>query len=123
MKKNSIFFIFFLQFFLGFLDTLHTFFCIFGPKITYFYVLGGQHVHLTPKKYPDISEHVQGRVNNPNVLVEVIDDGSEGNQKGKTKRQRCKKCPACQTPVCGICPECKDKIKFGGRGKLKKGCR
>ena len=62
-------------------------------------------------------------IHDPNVLVEVIDEGSEGNQKGKTKRQRCKKCPACQTPNCGICPECKDKIKFGGRGKLKKGCR
>ena len=30
-------------------------------------------------------------IHDPNVLVEVIDEGSEGNQKGKTKRQRCKK--------------------------------
>ena len=62
-------------------------------------------------------------IHDPNVLVEVIDEGSEGNQKGKTKRQRCKKCPACQTPNCGICPECKDLVQFGGSGKLKRACR
>ena len=36
-----------------FLDTRYTqkdFFCTAGPKITYFYILGGQHVYLTPKK-------------------------------------------------------------------------
>ena len=62
-------------------------------------------------------------IHDPNVVVEVIDEGSDGNLKGKTKRRRCKKCPACLTPNCGICPECKDKIIFGGKGKLKKGCR
>ena len=51
-KKIQNFFIFF-TFFSSFLDTLHTqkdFFCTFGPKISYFYILGGQHVHLTAPK-------------------------------------------------------------------------
>ena len=45
-KKISFFSIF-----SSFLDTLKRqkdFFCTFGPKITCFYILGWQHVHLTP---------------------------------------------------------------------------
>ena len=46
------FFKFFFDFFQFFGHPSHTkrFFCTFGPKITYSYILGGQHVHLTPKK-------------------------------------------------------------------------
>ena len=82
-KKIQNFFKIFFNFFQFFGHPSHTkrFFCTFGPKITYSYILGGQHVHLTPKKcfleahstkcpwnapprkYPDISEPVQGRVN------------------------------------------------------------
>ena len=81
-KKFQNFFKIFFNFFQFFGHPSHTkrFFCTFGPKITYSYILGGQHVHLTPKKcfleahstkcpwnapprkYPDISEPVQGRV-------------------------------------------------------------
>ena len=83
-KKFQNFFKIFFNFFQFFGHPSHTkrFFCTFGPKITYSYILGGQHVHLTPKKcfleahstkcpwnapprkYPDISEPVQGRVKN-----------------------------------------------------------
>ena len=51
-KKFQHFFQFFFHFFQLFWTpfTQKEFFCTFGPKITYFYVLGGQHVHLTPKK-------------------------------------------------------------------------
>ena len=82
-KKIQNFFKIFFNFFQFFGHPSHTkrFFCTFGPKITYSYILGGQHVHLTPKKcfleahstkcswnasprkYPDILEPVQGRVN------------------------------------------------------------
>ena len=82
-KKFQNFFKIFFHFFQFFGHPSHTkrFFCTFGPKITYSYILGGQHVHLTPqkcfieahstkcpgnappRKYPDISEPVQGRVN------------------------------------------------------------
>ena len=80
-KKFQNFFKIFFNFFQFFGHPSHTkrFFCTFGPKITYSYILGGQHVHLTskkcfleahstkcpwnaPRKYPDISEPVQGRV-------------------------------------------------------------
>ena len=57
-KKISKFFQIFFSIFVSFLDTLHTqnFFCTFGPKITYSYI-------LSPHKYPDILEPIQGRVN------------------------------------------------------------
>ena len=45
LKKNFNFFQFFWH-------PSHTkrFFCTFWPQIIYFYILGGQHVYLTPKK-------------------------------------------------------------------------
>lgn len=51
-KKFQNFFKIFFNFFQFFGHPSHTkrFFCTFGPKITYSYILGGQHVHLTPKK-------------------------------------------------------------------------
>ena len=51
-KKIQNFFKIFFNFFQFFGHPSHTkrFFCTFGPKITYSYILGGQHVHLTPKK-------------------------------------------------------------------------
>ena len=45
MKKKFQFFQFF-----GHPSHTKRFFCTFGPKITYSYILGGQYVHLTPKK-------------------------------------------------------------------------
>ena len=48
-KIFSNFFFIFFQFF-GHPSCTKRFFCTFGQKITYFYILGGQHVHLTPKK-------------------------------------------------------------------------
>ena len=51
-KKFQNFFKIFFNFFQFFGHPQQTkrFFCTFGPKITYFYILGGQHVHLTPPK-------------------------------------------------------------------------
>ena len=51
-KKIQNFFKNFFNFFLFFGHPSQTkrFFCTFGPKITYFYILGGQQVHLTPPK-------------------------------------------------------------------------
>ena len=52
MKKNSNFFPNFFQIFSVFWTsfTNKKVCCTFGPKITYFYILGGHHVHLTPQK-------------------------------------------------------------------------
>ena len=64
-------------------DFLH-----FWPKITYFHILGGQHVHLTPPKclleayslscpqnaphdYPDILEPMKGRVKGVNKNLDA----------------------------------------------------
>ena len=50
-KKIQIFFNFFHFFqFFGHPSCTKRFFSTFGQKITCFYVFGGQHVHLTPKK-------------------------------------------------------------------------
>ena len=49
MKKNSKIFFNFFQFF-EHPSHKKRFFCTFGPKITYSYILRGQHIHLTPKK-------------------------------------------------------------------------
>ena len=46
MKKN--FFLIFLVF--GHPSHIKRFFCTFWPKIIYFYILGGQHVHMTHQK-------------------------------------------------------------------------
>ena len=48
-KKIQNFHNFFKKFF-GHTSHTKRFFCTFGPKVTYSYILGGQHVHLTPKK-------------------------------------------------------------------------
>ena len=51
-RKIQIFFKFIFTFFLVIWTpfTHKKFFCTFGPKITNFYILEGQHVHLTPPK-------------------------------------------------------------------------
>ena len=48
-KKNFQIFSNLFSIFFSFCNILHIqkdFFCTFGLKITYFYILGGQHVHL-----------------------------------------------------------------------------
>ena len=86
-KKIQNFFNFFNFFWTPF-KTIRFFFP-FGPKITYFYILGGQHVQLTPQKcflkaystscpklppqdYPDILEPVNRKVNQYSVIVEGV---------------------------------------------------
>ena len=71
----------------------------------------------------DVQILPENMIYDQNVVVEEISEGSDGNKMRKTRRQRCKKCPSCQTPNCGICPECKDLVQFGGSGKLKRACR
>ena len=56
-------------------------------------------------------------VHDDEMVVEVLEGKSS-----KSKRQRCKTCTACLAQPCGVCAPCKDKVKNGGRGKLKKGC-
>ena len=49
--------------FFGHLLQAKRFFSTFGPKITYFYTLRGQHVNAPhPCQYPDILESIQSRV-------------------------------------------------------------
>ena len=73
MKRKFQNFFKFFSIFLSFFDTLHEQkdFCTFEPKIIYFYILGGQHVHLTsrkcfleayPTKCPGNARTRQGRV-------------------------------------------------------------
>ncbi|XP_069697598.1 DNA (cytosine-5)-methyltransferase 1-like isoform X2 [Periplaneta americana] len=47
------------------------------------------------------------------------DDDKENKE---FRRHRCGVCEACQSPDCGICVFCKDKLKFGGPGKTKQCC-
>jgi len=43
-------------------------------------------------------------------------------KKNLKKLGRCHKCEACLKEDCGECEPCKDKKKFGGKGKLKQSC-
>ena len=56
-------------------------------------------------------------VHDDEMVVEVLEGKSS-----KSRRQRCKTCTACLAKPCGVCAPCKDKVKNGGRGTLKKGC-
>ena len=38
-------------------------------------------------------------------------------------RQRCQRCATCRAHDCGACVNCVDKVKFGGRGGRKQGCK
>ena len=38
------------------------------------------------------------------------------------KRIRCGTCEQCNRPDCGECPNCKDKLKFGGTGRKRQAC-
>ncbi|GLV37979.1 Lysine demethylase 2 [Carabus blaptoides fortunei] len=38
------------------------------------------------------------------------------------RRTRCGVCATCQLPDCGSCSSCRDKIKFGGKGRCKQAC-
>uniref|UniRef100_A0A673ZP62 [histone H3]-dimethyl-L-lysine(36) demethylase n=1 Tax=Salmo trutta TaxID=8032 RepID=A0A673ZP62_SALTR len=40
----------------------------------------------------------------------------------RRRRVRCKHCAACQRKECGECNFCKDMRRFGGPGRMKKGC-
>uniref|UniRef100_A0A8C8LVA7 [histone H3]-dimethyl-L-lysine(36) demethylase n=1 Tax=Oncorhynchus tshawytscha TaxID=74940 RepID=A0A8C8LVA7_ONCTS len=40
----------------------------------------------------------------------------------RRRRVRCKRCAACQREECGECNFCRDMRRFGGPGRMKKGC-
>uniref|UniRef100_A0A674BRI4 [histone H3]-dimethyl-L-lysine(36) demethylase n=1 Tax=Salmo trutta TaxID=8032 RepID=A0A674BRI4_SALTR len=40
----------------------------------------------------------------------------------RRRRVRCKRCAACQRKECGECNFCRDMRRFGGPGRMKKGC-
>ena len=40
----------------------------------------------------------------------------------KQRRQRCNRCSGCMAKECGRCSACRDKVKFGGPGKLRQCC-
>uniref|UniRef100_A0A8C5NCG8 [histone H3]-dimethyl-L-lysine(36) demethylase n=1 Tax=Gouania willdenowi TaxID=441366 RepID=A0A8C5NCG8_GOUWI len=40
----------------------------------------------------------------------------------RRKRVRCKRCAGCRRKECGTCHACQDMRKFGGTGRMKKGC-
>ena len=40
----------------------------------------------------------------------------------KRRRRRCKECSGCLAKDCGECRCCKDMLKFGGEGRLRKAC-
>ena len=43
---------------------------------------------------------------------------------GSRKRKRCGSCSGChESDDCGTCSNCLDKVKFGGSGKKKQGCK
>lgn len=39
-----------------------------------------------------------------------------------TRRKSCMSCSACTRNDCGLCINCKDKVKFGGQGRRKQRC-
>ena len=38
------------------------------------------------------------------------------------RKGRCKMCPGCYKPNCGVCRNCLDMVKYGGAGKYKRAC-
>ena len=42
---------------------------------------------------------------------------------GGEKAARCGNCPGCLAPNCGRCAFCRDMVKFGGKGTMRKACR
>ena len=38
------------------------------------------------------------------------------------RRTKCGLCEKCSRPDCGECPPCKDKLKFGGKGRRCRAC-
>ncbi|XP_065895978.1 uncharacterized protein [Dysidea avara] len=56
------------------------------------------------------------------VKAEENTDASTSSKRNKPRRQRCKSCNGCLAKDCGKCIECRDKVKFGGPGKLKQCC-
>ena len=73
-KKFQIFSKIFFNFFpfFGHPSQTKRFFCTFGPKITNFYILGGQHVHLTPKKRFLEAQTTSCPQNNPHPPVNTL---------------------------------------------------
>ncbi|GMH68487.1 hypothetical protein TrRE_jg12733, partial [Triparma retinervis] len=57
---------------------------------------------------------------------EFVDDEPirrRGGGGGATRMVRCRECNACNSEDCGKCSACKDKVKFGGPGRLKQCCK
>uniref|UniRef100_T1J9Z9 DNA (cytosine-5)-methyltransferase n=1 Tax=Strigamia maritima TaxID=126957 RepID=T1J9Z9_STRMM len=53
----------------------------------------------------------------------MFKDQIETAPKSTLRRKRCGVCEACQRPDCGACNNCKDMIKFGGKGTAKQVCK
>ena len=45
-----------------------------------------------------------------------------GSSERATKSRRCGECEGCMRDDCGVCPACRDKPRFGGKGSKKKAC-
>ena len=56
------------------------------------------------------------------ISIVHVDQYSNDYTGSKQRRQRCKCCSGCPAKDCGRCTACRDKIKFGGPGKLKQCC-
>lgn len=55
--------------------------------------------------------------------TKIIQEGGAAPRKGRRSR-RCRQCPGCQVPDdCGVCTNCLDKPKFGGRNIKKQCCK
>ena len=61
-------------------------------------------------------------VSTPTIKQELTSKPNAGNKPITSRKKRCGQCAGCTTPDCGKCRFCADKKKYGGTGRLKKGC-
>uniref|UniRef100_A0A4W5KQT5 [histone H3]-dimethyl-L-lysine(36) demethylase n=1 Tax=Hucho hucho TaxID=62062 RepID=A0A4W5KQT5_9TELE len=92
--------------------------CNDDPKLSY----TGKPIVKWPKRPPPPSVVYRPRLAMPHKAVVPRPAKPTSISALRRRRVRCKHCAACQRKECGECNFCKDMRRFGGPGRMKKGC-